>query len=98
VEFEWDEEKNQSNLRKHGIAFEDAIEVFEDPSGLTEHGRTVSGEDRRQTIGTAATLAVLFVVHTLRNLSEGVVVRIISARPASRRERKRYESKRTEDR
>jgi uncharacterized DUF497 family protein len=92
MEFEWDEEKNRANIAKHGIAFEDAIEVFEDPSQRTDVARMVGGEIRLQTLGRASGYAVLLVVHTLRFIEDEVPsVRVISARPASRKERQRYE-------
>ncbi|QDZ12364.1 BrnT family toxin [Devosia ginsengisoli] len=94
MEYEWNEEKHQANIAKHKVYFEDAIEVFDDPNELTEPARTVSGEERLQTIGAVPFLATLLVVHTLRETIQGeVVTRIISARPASRKERQRYEQR-----
>lgn len=91
MDFEWDERKNRLNLRKHGLMFEDAIAVFDDPRELTEPARTIGEEHRRQTIGRAASATIL-VVHTERRSTDGEpVIRIISARAASRSERKRYE-------
>jgi uncharacterized DUF497 family protein len=90
VEFEWDENKNRINLEKHGILFEDAVAVFADPEELTEPS-PYALEQRLQTIGRAE-VAILFVVHTLRSEpGEEPRIRIISARPASRSERMRYE-------
>lgn len=92
MEFEWDENKNLRNLAKHRIGFEEAIEVFDDLHELTEPANTVGHEERLKTIGKVASLAVLLVVHTLRATVGGqAITRVISARPASRRERKRYE-------
>jgi uncharacterized protein len=92
VEFEWDENKNLRNLAKHKIGFEEAIEVFDDLNELTEPANTVGHEERLKTIGKVASLAVLLVVHTSRTTVGGqATTRVISARPASRRERKRYE-------
>lgn len=92
MEFEWDENKNLRNLAKHRIGFEEAIEVFDDLHELTEPANTVGHEERLKTIGKVASLAVLLVVHTLRTTVGGqAITRVISARPASRRERKRYE-------
>lgn len=85
--FEWDENKNRSNQVKHGIDFESAATVFDDPlmqSRVDEVGRW-------QTIGYAAgQILLLFVAHTYHEADE-VVVRIISARRASRQEREQYE-------
>ncbi len=91
MEFEWDDSKNQSNRRKHGIAFEDAIEVFDDLAELTLPARTVAGETRWQTIGLVRN-TVLIVVYTYRtNMLGERIPRVISARQASRTERADYE-------
>ena len=86
--FEWDPRKARSNLAKHGVGFEEASTVFGDPLSLTipdpDHSRT---EKRHVTMGTAFTGKLLVVVHTER----GDNIRIISARRASRRERRSYE-------
>jgi len=86
--FEWDPHKARTNLVKHGIAFEEAATIFGDPSSLTipdpEHSLA---EERYVTIGKAFAGKLLVVVHTDR----GDNIRIISARAASRRERKFYE-------
>ncbi|WP_236894725.1 BrnT family toxin [Devosia sp. SL43] len=92
MEFEWDENKKLRNLVKHGVYFEDAATVFRDPHELTLPARTVDGEERFKTIGHFGPAAILLVVHTRRQISGGdLIVRIISARPASRVERKLYE-------
>jgi hypothetical protein len=91
IRFEWDEAKAASNRRKHGIDFDDAVEVFYDPHAVSEQDRVVDGEARWQTIGMAGGVIILHVAHTVdeRNLDE--VIRIISARRATRKERRRYE-------
>jgi uncharacterized DUF497 family protein len=87
VRFDWDEVKNRRSLRKHGIDFETAILVFEDPYSVEVLDRVVYGEDRWQTVGVAGGVTVLVVAHTL---SEDVT-RIISARKATPLERRSYE-------
>jgi len=83
--FEWDEEKNAANIKKHGIDFEDAIRVFEDDDRIEIYDAAHSGEeDRYNTIGMVND--VLFVVYTERRES----IRVISARPATRGERSIY--------
>jgi uncharacterized DUF497 family protein len=86
--FEWDSRKARSNLAKHGVGFEEASTIFGDPLSLTipdpEHSLH---EERYITMGRAFTGKLLVVAHTER----GDNIRIISARPASRRERKVYE-------
>ena len=88
--FEWDESKAQSNIRKHDVSFELARSVFVDPFALIEQDRVVGGEERWRTIGLAVTGTVLFVAHTSEEKGEHELVRIISARRATPRERERY--------
>jgi len=86
--FEWDSRKARSNLAKHGVGFEEGSTIFGDPLSLTIPDPDHSlHEERYITMGTAFTGKLLVVVHTER----GDNIRIISARPASRRERKVYE-------
>jgi uncharacterized DUF497 family protein len=88
--FEWDEAKAESNRRKHGIDFDDAIEVFYDPHAVFEQDRVVDGELRWQTIGMAGEVVVLQVSHTVTEQNFDEVIRIISVRRATRKERRRY--------
>lgn len=90
--FEWDPKKAEANLRKHGIRFEDAVRVFDDPFAMATCDRIENGELRWQTIGLVGGYLMILVAHTLR-LEEagGEVIRIVSARRADRTERKRYE-------
>jgi hypothetical protein len=62
--FEWDENKNASNLSKHGVSFADAALVFFDDDALIESNAGGEGEPRFQVIGSAAGLVVLFVAYT----------------------------------
>ena len=87
----WDEDKNLSNQRKHGISFELAARVFLDPLHLSVQDRVVNGEQRWQTLGQINGMAVILVAHTVLDEDQTEVIRIISARPATRKERKRYE-------
>ena len=89
---EWDESKAQSNLRKHGIRFEEAVWVFSDAFALSAQDRIENGEERWQTIGMVGGCLLILVAHTVRMEDEGLeCIRIISARRADRTERKRYE-------
>lgn len=83
MEYEWDDAKRDLNLRKHGVAFEDAVDVFEDPGQFTQPANVVAGEFRFKTTGKADRSALLTVVHTSRMAAGVEVVRLISARPAS---------------
>ncbi|ENR0231528.1 BrnT family toxin [Enterobacter bugandensis] len=91
TEFEWDTDKAKSNLIKHGIRFEEAVLVFDDPYHLSLQDRHENGEFRWQTIGLVHGLIVIMVAHTVRFESGDEVIRIISARKADRKERNRYE-------
>lgn len=90
MSYHWDPRKATSNLEKHGVDFADAVGVFEDEWALTIKEQYVEGEQRFVTMGTDFLGHVLVVVYTLR----GDVTRLISARAATRRERKTYERKR----
>ena len=86
--FEWDPNKAKSNLGKHGIGFEEASTVFGDPRSLTIPDPVHSTvESRLVIVGSSHRGKLLVVVHTER----GDNIRIISARVASRRERRSYE-------
>jgi uncharacterized DUF497 family protein len=90
--FEWDKEKAESNIRKHGVSFELARRTFADPFAFTCQDRFENGEYRWQTIGMVEDVVLLLVAHTVRDhVSGDEVIRIISARPATRQERKTYE-------
>ena len=95
IRFEWDEAKNLSNQRKHGVSFEEASAVFRDPLYVSVQDRVEDGETRWQTLGFVEGLLLLTVAHTVREeRHDGTsveVIRIISARRATRKERRRYE-------
>jgi uncharacterized DUF497 family protein len=89
MEFEWDKGKATSNLKKHGVSFQEAASVFSDPLSLTipdlDHSK---GEARFLVLGVSRAQRLVVVSHTDR----GDRIRIISARRANRRERAQYES------
>ena len=90
--FEWDPAKAGSNVQKHRVSFELATRVFADPFALVELDYSESGEDRLKTLGTADGYTLLVVAHTIQEDHDGTeIVRIISARRAEPKERKRYE-------
>ena len=91
MDYEWNEAKNALNTQKHGLPFELAVRVFDDPHHLTLFNREVGKEVRWHTIGCIENIVVIMVVHTLRSRDGQQVMRIISARKASRLERKNYE-------
>lgn len=90
--FEWDSNKAETNFRKHGIRFEEAALVFDDPLAVSGQDRIEGDEQRWQTIGMAGGFLLLLVAHTVRFENEGIeVIRIISARRVDKKERRRYE-------
>ena len=92
MDFEWDDEKNRSNKAKHGIRFESALEVFDDPFAIIIQDRYENYEERWQAIGLIDGIKMLVVAHTIRGEYFGKeIIRIISARPAERHERREYE-------
>ena len=88
LEFEWDATKAQGNLKKHGVSFEEASTVFGDDLSMTIHDPEHSDdEDRYVNLGESDQQRLLVVSFTDREDR----IRIISARLANRRERKKYE-------
>ncbi len=88
IAFEWDRRKDSANRRKHGVGFEEATAVFDDPLSITiadpDHS---SDEERYVIIGMSSEQSLLVVVHTIR----GERIRLISARAATTDERHKYE-------
>jgi len=98
MRFEWDGAKAKLNIQKHRVSFETAARVFLDPFVLIEQDRTEGGEQRWQALGSVDGFAVLLVAHTTYEEDEAgeavEVIRIISARKADPKERRRYEEDR----
>ncbi len=93
--FTWDENKNAANIEKHGVGFATAIRIFDGPVLTVVDRRFDYGEVRENSIGVIDDVLFLMVTHTDRD----GITRIISARPAKKKERERYEQaiqKRTE--
>jgi uncharacterized protein len=90
VKFEWDENKNVSNIRKHGVDFVIAAEAFNDVNQVSFFDGMYGDEDRWSLIGLSSNLALIVVVHTFRDEYGNEITRIISARPAIAHERKFY--------
>ena len=88
-EFEWDDEKARKNIKKHGVSFEEAATIFNDPGIATisdpDHSKT---EERFVSLGMSFIQRLLAVIHTERNER----IRLISARKATTTERKNYEN------
>jgi uncharacterized DUF497 family protein len=87
VSFEWDPAKAAANLEKHGVDFADAVSVLSDDFALTVQDPDSESEERFASLGTDAYERLLVVVYTWRDER----IRIISARRATGRERRRYE-------
>jgi hypothetical protein len=88
VRFQYDPSKAASNLKKHGVSFADAEGVFSDPLTIHQLDPDSEDEERSVAIGMGSAGVILVVVYTLR----GEEIRLISARRATRREVKDYES------
>ncbi len=92
--FDWNIAKAASNLKKHGVSFEAARLVFADPLKLDEIDEDERNEIRWRTIGKIMGDLIVLVVHTDREKGGVEVIRLISARPATTKERQRYEQNR----
>jgi len=92
MKFEWDEAKSLANQRKHGIRFEEAQTVFNDPlaASIIDQEHTIT-EERWQTIGMSSKGQLMVVAHTYSGLNDNEVIRIISARQPTASERRSYE-------
>ena len=86
MEFEWNDSKNKANAAKHGVSFEEAAEIFDYPMYETIDARADYGETRYIGIGRNQYFAILTVVYTER----GEAIRIISARRATKQEKRLY--------
>lgn len=90
MQFAWDERKNRTNRAKHKVSFETAVSVFEDPYAISIQDRFVTGEERWQTLGLIEGVVVLLVAHLVELEGNEEIIRIISARKATPRERDIY--------
>ena len=89
--FEWDPAKEAINRAKHGVAFEVAERVWDDPDHLILFDRYENGEERWHAVGLVKGVVILTVVHAYPELDEATI-RIINARRATGFERRRYET------
>lgn len=92
MHFTWDQQKSESNLAKHGVSFEEAATVFEDPLHLSILDRRFEYfEERWITVGHSTNRRILVVANLFFDKDLEEVVRIISAREADRNEQRQYE-------
>ncbi len=92
TQFEWNAKKARRNLAQHRVSFELAVRVFADPFQLSDQDRFENGEYRWQTIGMVDGNLLILVAHTIgEGMDGGEIIRLISARRANAKERKRYE-------
>ncbi len=92
MKFEWNEEKSTQNLQKHGVSFEEAKEVFEDPFHISKlDHRFDYFEERWITLGSTKKDKILVVANMFFDENGEEIIRIISARRANQKERKFYE-------
>jgi len=95
MRFDWDSEKAASNLAKHGVSFELAQAVWDDPLHVIVPDRIEHGEQRWHALGVIRTVTVVLVVHIYPEPDDEGRIRIISARKATAHERRRYEQENT---
>ena len=89
ITFSWDDRKDRENQRKHGVSFEEATTAFADENARVKHDPDHSqDEDRFVLLGFSAKLRMIVVAHAHRK--EETEVRLVSARKATRKERKQY--------
>lgn len=94
MKFEWDPKKETMNFQKHGVTFEQASYVFADPYALSKYDEEHSDdEDRWLLLGKSINEVLLVVVHTLTDKDGMELVRIISARKASKNENNEYQKR-----
>lgn len=91
MRIEWNQTKNRTNQAKHKVSFETASLVFDDPHHLSIQDRYEQGEERWKTLGMVDDVVLLLVAHTFFEDENEEVIRIISARKATRSERQIYE-------
>lgn len=89
MRFEWDPKKAESNIQKHGVSFDEAVTVFKDPLALIFDDETHSEREHREIIIGSSALRRMLLVCFVERLED--IIRIISARPATRQEIKDYE-------
>jgi uncharacterized DUF497 family protein len=93
MKFEWDENKNLENIKKHGVDFNDVKDIFNDENLLVAEDDTMEyGELRLRAIGVTALTGITYVVYTERHEN---TARFISARPATKRESRVYRANRS---
>ena len=94
MKFEWDRNKEKLNIKKHGVTFEQASYVFADTCALNKYDEDHSEyEDRWIILGKSLNEVLLVVVHTFRTKDGVEYVRIISARKATKKEKKVYDKR-----
>jgi len=92
MKFEWDNKKENINIQKHGVTFEQASYVFSDIYALSRYDDKHSeNEDRWVLLGKSLKETLLLVVHTFRDKNGVEFTRIISARKATKKEEKAYQ-------
>ncbi|HLY60300.1 MAG TPA: BrnT family toxin [Terriglobia bacterium] len=88
MRFEWEEDKNRKNLRKHDVRFETTVLAFDDRFAVTQRDTASDDEERWITVGAIGPGSILLIVHTYHEKENEEIIRIISARAAESHERR----------
>lgn len=94
-QFEWNPEKARINQTKHGVSFELARHIWDDPFHMLVPDAVYDGEERWLAVGAIGSVTILVAAHVYRENGDNEIIRIISARRATSHERKRYERQAT---
>jgi uncharacterized protein len=92
MNFTWDDNKDRANKAKHGVSFEAAKRVWDDPHVWTYFDKFEDGEARFHAVGMVHGMMLLTVVHAYRDEAGNEIIRIIGARRATRHEKNAYEN------
>lgn len=90
IKFEWDENKNKSNRKKHSVWFEEAQQVFDDPNAILYFDKDHSSDEDRYVLLGLSNTRLLVVIHVQIN---NKTIRLISARKATKKEKVTYEKR-----
>lgn len=89
-EFSWDDAKNETNKRKHGVSFEIALQAFDDPNQYTKQDRVENGEYRWSTLGMVKGMLILFIAHTVNEHTKRERISVSFQHEQQRKKKRRF--------